>query len=221
MAEKDIGDRAIGRMEGDGTQSAGATEDMRREASRLGDQARASLEGSVDAARDTMAENVSRAGEALHAAADRLGREDTFGGLIEAAAGQLDSASTALRNRDMSHLMHDVTDFARRQPALFIGGAVAAGFALGRLASAGTRTGVSSRTGDSHSYASAGAQESRMGSAIGGVRDERQTSSGISSSGISSTGSSGSGPSTTTPGQQPPGARPQARGSSTGLTPDE
>lgn len=205
MADKDIGDRAIGRMEGDGTQSASATEDMRREASKLGDQARASLESSVDAARDTMAENVSRAGEALHAAADRLGRDDTFGGLIEAAAGQLDSASTALRNRDMTDLIYDVGDFARRQPALFIGGAVAAGFALGRLATAGTRTGTSGRTGERYSYASAGAQENRQSSAVGGTR-----SAGMSAS-----------PATTTPGQQPPGARPQARGSSTGLTPDE
>lgn len=212
MAEKDIGDRAIGRMESDGTHSAGATEDMRREASRLGDQARASLEGSVDAARDTMAENVGRAGEALHAAADRLGRNDTFGGLIEAAAGQLDSASTALRNRDMTHLMHDITDFARRQPALFIGGAVAAGFALGRLATAGTRTGASTQRDESRSYASPGAHSGAHSGA---------PPPGVSPPGVSSPGMSGSGPQATTPGQQPPGARPQARGSSSGLSADE
>lgn len=234
MADKDIGDRAIGRMGTD------ATPDLRREASELGNTARSAVEDSLSSARNIAAENVGRAGEALHAAAEHLGRNDAFGGLIDAAATQLDSASSALRDRDMNKLMHDAGDFARRQPALFIGGAVALGFALGRFATAGSRSvdySTTRRTGatagstrtdpySARSYSGGGltsephatspysptgpqrpdTQDTPLSSSVGGTRGDRHAPGE---------------PSTTTPGQQQAGARPQPRGSTSGLSADE
>lgn len=228
MAEKDIGDRAIGRMD-EGRRSE-ASQDIQRSASDLGQSAREMAEGSLSQARSVAADNVGRAGEALHAAAEKMGRGDTFGTLIDAAAGQLDAASRALRDRDASRLVHDINDFARRQPALFIGGALAAGFALARFATAGTGQGRHGRH-DRHAHdgsaqyqegsrsplgyggsQSVGAspsgearQEGRLSGAVGGTRGERHVGE----------------PPTTTPGHQPTGARPQARGSSTGMPVDE
>ncbi|MBV9471148.1 MAG: hypothetical protein JO316_07935 [Abitibacteriaceae bacterium] len=47
----------------------------------------------------------------------------------EAAANQVEQVSNYLRERDVNQIVHEVEDFARREPALFIGGA----FLLGLL----------------------------------------------------------------------------------------
>jgi transcriptional regulator of heat shock response len=55
------------------------------------------------------------------------------GHYLRKAAAQIDSASTALRSRDVSELVGEVQDFARKQPAAFFGAAVLAGFAAVRF----------------------------------------------------------------------------------------
>ena len=52
---------------------------------------------------------------------------------IEDLAGRIDSVSDYFENADTEALMKDVKGFARRNPAIFVGGAFAAGFALSRL----------------------------------------------------------------------------------------
>lgn len=49
------------------------------------------------------------------------------------AAQQLESLAGYLQGRDLGELMDDVERFARREPALFLGGAVAAGLFLARF----------------------------------------------------------------------------------------
>lgn len=218
MAEKDIGDRAIGRMGGRGD-SAGGVEGLRREAAGIGQEARSAVEDSLSSARNMAADNVHRAAEALHAAAGNMGRGDTVGNLIAAAAARLDSASDALRGRDLGRLVQDVNSFARRQPALFIGGALLAGIALGRFATAGT--GRPLHRGD-HAYTdTAHGDEGRTTAAVSGTPEPRQE--GRLSGVIGGTrGDSTSGdPPTTIPGHQARGARPQPRGSISGMPTDE
>lgn len=60
----------------------------------------------------------------------RENNQDTIARYVEQAADQIERVSTRLRERDVSELMRDAERLARRQPALFIGGA----FAIGVLA---------------------------------------------------------------------------------------
>jgi hypothetical protein len=52
---------------------------------------------------------------------------------IRQTAGQIETVASAVRQRDMRELVGEVQEFARRQPALFFGGAVILGFAALRF----------------------------------------------------------------------------------------
>lgn len=54
-------------------------------------------------------------------------------GAFNTSADGLDSVTGSLTRGDMSHTLNNLSDFARRQPALFIGASVALGFALSRV----------------------------------------------------------------------------------------
>jgi hypothetical protein len=60
------------------------------------------------------------------------------GHYIRKAAAQLDNVSHALRNKDVSELVGNVQDFARKQPTAFLGAAVLVGFAAVRFLKSGT-----------------------------------------------------------------------------------
>lgn len=54
-------------------------------------------------------------------------------GAFTKSAEGLDSVTGSLTRGDMSQTLNSLSDFARRQPALFIGASVALGFALSRV----------------------------------------------------------------------------------------
>ena len=64
------------------------------------------------------------------------------GHYIRKAAAQLENVSDAMRNRDMSEIVGNVQDFARKQPTAFFGAAVLLGFAAVRFLKSGS-SGVS------------------------------------------------------------------------------
>jgi len=53
---------------------------------------------------------------------------------VDDVAARLDDLASTLRERSVDDMLSNVSDFARRQPAVFFAGAVAAGFALSRFA---------------------------------------------------------------------------------------
>lgn len=55
------------------------------------------------------------------------------GHYIRKAAAQLENVSDAMRNKDMSQIVGNVQDFARKQPTAFFGAAVLLGFAAVRF----------------------------------------------------------------------------------------
>jgi hypothetical protein len=55
------------------------------------------------------------------------------GHYIRKAAAQIENVSNAMRNRDMSEIVGNVQDFARKQPTAFFGAAVLLGFAAVRF----------------------------------------------------------------------------------------
>lgn len=83
-----------------------------------------------------------------HAADEQEEKAETGAGaapssLLRQGAGVLESLSDGLENRSVEDLTRSVSDYARANPAIFIGGCVLAGIALGRLV---TASGSQSRT---------------------------------------------------------------------------
>lgn len=75
---------------------------------------------------DSLADSVHRSGKQLE------GEQDWIAKLIERGAGELGSLADTLRTNDLPTLVGNLDGLARRQPALFLGATVIAGFALAR-----------------------------------------------------------------------------------------
>ena len=60
------------------------------------------------------------------------------GHYIRKAAAQLENVSEAMRNRNMSEIVGNVQQFARKQPTAFFGAAVLIGFAAVRFLKSGS-----------------------------------------------------------------------------------
>jgi ElaB/YqjD/DUF883 family membrane-anchored ribosome-binding protein len=112
-------------------------------ASSAASQARQQASGLFSGQIATGTELVRNIAGAATQAADILEKSNPqFAGMIRNAAGAADQFSHQIEDTTFEELVDRTTEFARRQPALFVGGAFAAGFLLARFAksSAGTRS---------------------------------------------------------------------------------
>ncbi len=103
------------------------------------------LSGQKDRATSTLGDVT----EALHETGDRFRKHDqgAIAGYIDDAARQVESLSSYVRDHSVGDLLNEAEHLARREPALFIGGA----FMLGIL---GARFLKSSQTPDRQRYGS-------------------------------------------------------------------
>ena len=76
---------------------------------------------------DDVAKAVQRSGEQLE------GHQDWIAHLVERGAHELGSLASTLRTNDLQGLLGNLQDLARRQPAVFVGASLAAGFAMVRV----------------------------------------------------------------------------------------
>jgi len=99
-------------------------------------------------------------GSVAHAVRDTTQRlrdenHDTVARFVEQAADQIERFSSGLKNKDVGELVNDAQRLARRQPALFVGGAFAVGLLSARFLKSssprdyGTSTGY---TGSTNAY---------------------------------------------------------------------
>lgn len=80
------------------------------------------------------ATRIDTVAQAVHNAAEELGREiPPAAEYVHAAADQLQRASRLLRENSVEDLLEMAVDLAEERPLLFTGGAVAAGFLLTRF----------------------------------------------------------------------------------------
>ncbi|WP_299971068.1 hypothetical protein [uncultured Roseobacter sp.] len=90
----------------------------------------------ADTAKSSVADEMSGVASALRTAAEEMRsgspQERTFGQIAEGLA----DASEAMRNKDLSEMVQDVSAFARKNPLVFLGGAALIGFAATRFAKA-------------------------------------------------------------------------------------
>ncbi|MBZ0154692.1 MAG: YHS domain-containing protein [Alphaproteobacteria bacterium] len=83
----------------------------------------------------TAAEGLGSVAEALHAVSQQLQGKNqaAVARYADSVAERVDRASRYLRESDTDQLIRDVKGLVRRQPGLFLGGALAAGFILARF----------------------------------------------------------------------------------------
>ena len=128
-----------------GTDAASQAQELAQEAQNRG----ASLVGVVsdrvqdvaESGKSSLADQIEDVAQAVHRSGAQLeGHQDWAAHLVERGAAELSTLATTLRSNDLRGLMGGLQDLAQRQPALFAGASLAAGFALarvGRIAVAG------------------------------------------------------------------------------------
>jgi hypothetical protein len=101
--------------------------------------ARERAAGEAHRAQETAAQRTDETAEQVRDAG-RSFDEDSFARhATDRVADQLGQAARSMRDADLGTVADDLTDFARRQPLLFFGGAAILGFAAARMLKASER----------------------------------------------------------------------------------
>jgi uncharacterized protein YjbJ (UPF0337 family) len=138
----DSAHQAVGAVKDAAKDIAGSARDMAKDAAGIardqaGDAAAALKEKvrtATDGIRQDAAGQASTASSTLRRSAEGLDQElPWMRSALDKAADGIDHLSSALQKGDVNETLHHVTEFARRQPALFMGLSVAVGFALARV----------------------------------------------------------------------------------------
>jgi hypothetical protein len=88
----------------------------------------------VSGQKDGIADRIEGLANTVHDTGGQFaGKQDRIAGAIERGANELGSLATSLRNNDLSSLLTQAGTLARKQPALFVGASLVAGFAIARL----------------------------------------------------------------------------------------
>lgn len=101
----------------------------------LTDQVRQQATEQFATQKERLADTLETVALLLHQAGEHADLQDkaNLSGYVDKASGQVTQWSESLRERDASQLINDTVEYARRQPMVFLGGALAAGFAGARF----------------------------------------------------------------------------------------
>ncbi len=114
--------------------TADTADALRSGGERMLSDAKERVKSAAESQRHRAADAVRGMAGALHRAADDLKPEnETMGRYTDMAAERLDRFAGYLRGTDWAQVVDEAENMARRQPAWFIGGAMAAGFLLARV----------------------------------------------------------------------------------------
>ncbi len=103
-------------------------------ASSLANQAKQTLVSKLDDQKGTAANFVEQLAQSVQKSGEQFeGQQDWIASAIGRGAAELNTLAGSLRDKDLGELTREVQSFARRQPALFIGATLVAGFAVARL----------------------------------------------------------------------------------------
>jgi hypothetical protein len=119
-----------------------ATEQAQKQAGAVGERVKSKARDIAEQQKAAGADQIGGVANAMGAAADELERQMPLAAeYIDDVAKQLGSVASSLRQQSVDDTLGNVADFARKQPALFFAGAVAAGFALSRFAKSSANRG--------------------------------------------------------------------------------
>ncbi|XQU09284.1 hypothetical protein P4544_05870 [Halomonas sp. LY9] len=104
-------------------------------ADEIKDAAREQAESVFERQRDNAANHTHTLGTVLNNAADEFDRQQQpfCSEQARKLAGHTERFSQHMRDKDLHSLCRSVEDYGRREPAMFIGGAIAAGFLVTRF----------------------------------------------------------------------------------------
>ncbi|MBA2410066.1 MAG: hypothetical protein H0V62_09960 [Gammaproteobacteria bacterium] len=124
------------------SQGARRTADqVKQQARDAAQQAKTQADSMLGEQQQAAAGQLQGVAKALRKTAEQLDSQDQgpVARYAERAADSLDSLGDKLRDRDIDSLAAQVQDFARQQPGVFLGGAVAAGFLVARFLKSSAR----------------------------------------------------------------------------------
>ena len=111
--------------------AAGQAKDQ---ASSLVGQVKDKAVAAVSDQKEGLADRLDGFVQSLHKSGEQFaGQQDWIAEAIERGASELGSLATSLRENDVASLITQVKSLAKRQPALFVGASLAAGFAVARF----------------------------------------------------------------------------------------
>jgi len=128
----------------------------------------------LDSQKGRATDSISSIANAVRGSTSQLRGEqhDVLAQYIETFADQLERFSNNVRGKDVNELLDGARDFARRQPALFVGGSFAAGLLAARFLKSSGRTDFGrSDAGQSSDFES---QRGGSDTAFGGIAPSAQ-----------------------------------------------
>jgi ElaB/YqjD/DUF883 family membrane-anchored ribosome-binding protein len=139
MAERDSATDSGAGLRATGDQGLAAAKDtLKAGGGQAIDDARNIVRNLVEQQKHKVASRLGGVAQALHETAKNLQKQNAaVGRYADLAAERVDRVTQALNDRAIETLVEDAEDFARSQPILFIGGAMAAGFLLARVVRSG------------------------------------------------------------------------------------
>ncbi|QDI74670.1 MULTISPECIES: hypothetical protein [Leisingera] len=90
----------------------------------------------AEAAKESVADEVKSVASALRSASNEMRSGSPHERAIGQVAGTLADVSDSIRNQDLGDMVHSVSDFARKNPVMFLSSAALLGFAAARFAKA-------------------------------------------------------------------------------------
>ena len=118
-------------------------DDLRTKARDTAEEVKERASGFEEDQRSHMADEVSDVSNALRKAAEEMRRGSPQERTMSQIASTLADASDAIRDKDLGEMASGLSDFARRNPIAYLGGAAVLGLAAARFAKAGTSGGRS------------------------------------------------------------------------------
>ena len=133
---------------------------MKQSASQVTEQAKQTATSQIATRKDQAAQGLSAVSSSVRQMGDNLRQNEQTSGYaqyVTQAADQIDRFSGYLQNHEPRQLVSDAESWARRNPALFLGGA----FALGLLASRFLKSGMGGQSQSSRSWQSGQSEQYR------------------------------------------------------------
>jgi hypothetical protein len=134
----------------------GAVEQVKEKAGEIAQRAQEQAKSTLNSQKTNAAQDLGTVAEVFRETGQQLRERehyamaDTVAQYTEKLADQVDHFSQQLRNKDIEELIYDVGNMARRQPALFLGGAFAAGILVARFLKSSSRRQEEIRTGQAY-----------------------------------------------------------------------
>jgi hypothetical protein len=140
--------------------TAGQVVDQAKDAAgQVAGQAKQQATSQLESQKERTVELLGTVAQAIRQTGQHLHEQDQggVGGYVGKAAERVETLTDYLRTRDVPALLDDTQDLARRQPGMFLTGAVALGFLGARFLKSSGRRAMTQRTASS-SYARDGRQ---------------------------------------------------------------